>query len=204
MTTRTNIPLFPLRVVLFPGSKIDLQIFERRYLDMVSYCLRKEVGFGICLLREGNEAPQNGNRQSIHRTGAYVRIVDWNQLENGLLGITVEAEVKFRVHNAWESDSGVLEADAEFSEQDRMGQEAIPVSEEFAGLVDLLQSLEGHPLVEQKKLQVNYGNLWEVGWRLGDLIPLEVEQRQQLLEQDDPWERIRSIEKMVSAIANSS
>ena len=50
-----DIPLFPLRVVMFPGSRLDLQIFEQRYLDMISRCMRTDTGFGICLLREGKE-----------------------------------------------------------------------------------------------------------------------------------------------------
>ncbi|MCY4263319.1 MAG: LON peptidase substrate-binding domain-containing protein, partial [Gammaproteobacteria bacterium] len=203
MTKQQDIQLFPLRVVMFPGSKLDLQIFERRYLDMISHCLRNDMGFGVCLLREGDEMLREEGRQSFHRTGTYTRIIDWDQLENGLLGITVEGKAKFRIHNAWEADNGVLEAQAELSEQDCLGQEAIPVSEEFSGLVDLLQSLENHPLIEQKDLHVDYGNLWEVGWRLSDLVPLDMDQRQQLLEQDDPWERIRSIEKFVSLLANN-
>ncbi|MCY4356093.1 MAG: LON peptidase substrate-binding domain-containing protein [Gammaproteobacteria bacterium] len=203
MTKQQDIQLFPLRVVMFPGSKLDLQIFERRYLDMISHCLRNDMGFGVCLLREGDEMLREEGRQSFHRTGTYTRIIDWDQLENGLLGITVEGKAKFRIHNAWEADNGVLEAQAELSEQDCLGQEAIPVSEEFSGLVDLLQSLENHPLIEQKDLHVDYGNLWEVGWRLSDLVPLDMDQRQQLLEQDDPWERIRSIEKFVSILANN-
>ena len=203
MTKQQDIQLFPLRVVMFPGSKLDLQIFERRYLDMISHCLRNDMGFGVCLLREGDEMLREEGRQSFHRTGTYTRIIDWDQLENGLLGITVEGKAKFRIHNAWEADNGVLEAQAELSEQDCLGQEAIPVSEEFSGLVDLLQSQENHPLIEQKDLHVDYGNLWEVGWRLSDLVPLDMDQRQQLLEQDDPWERIRSIEKFVSILANN-
>ena len=40
---------------MFPGSRLDLQIFEQRYLDMISRCMRSGAGFGICLLREGDE-----------------------------------------------------------------------------------------------------------------------------------------------------
>ncbi len=204
MTERQDIALFPLRVVMFPGSKLDLQIFERRYLDLVSHCMRNDVGFGVCLLREGEEVIREASKQTIHRTGTYVKIVDWDQLDNGLLGIKVQGQAKFRIHDCWQADSGVLEGEVEFSEQDCLGQEAIPLSEDLAALVDLLQSLESHPLVEQQNLQVDYDNLWELGWRLGDLIPVEVEQRQELLEQDDPWERIRSIEQLVANIANDT
>lgn len=204
MAERQDIALFPLRVVMFPGSKLDLQIFERRYLDLVSHCMRNDVGFGVCLLRDGDEVVREASKQTIHRTGTYARIIDWDQLDNGLLGIKIEGQTKFRIHDCWQGDSGVLEGTVEFSEQDNLGQEAIPLSEDLAALVDLLQNLESHPLVEQQNLNVDYENLWELGWRLGDLIPVEVEQRQELLEEDDPWERIRSIEQLVADIANDT
>lgn len=202
MSERRDIALFPLRVVLFPGSKLDLQIFERRYVDLVSHCMRNDEGFGVCLLREGEEVIREASKQTIHRTGTYGKIVDWDQLENGLLGITVEGQAKFRIHDCWQADTGVLEASVEFSSADTLQQDAVPLSEEFAALVDLLQNLESHPMVEQKNIQVDYDNLWELGWRLGELIPVDMEQRQDLLELDDPWDRIRAIEQLVSDIAN--
>lgn len=202
MAVRQDIALFPLRVVLFPASKLDLQIFERRYLDLVSQCMRNDEGFGVCLLREGEEVIREASKQTIHRTGTYGKIIDWDQLENGLLGITVEGQKKFRIHDCWQADSGVLEANVEFSEKDTLQQDAIPLDEEYAALVDLLQNLENHPMIEQKNMKIDYDNLWELGWRLSELIPVEVERRQDLLELDDPWERIRAIERFVSEIAN--
>ncbi|MDP6537890.1 MAG: LON peptidase substrate-binding domain-containing protein [Gammaproteobacteria bacterium] len=197
-----EIPLFPLRVVMFPGGRLELQIFERRYLDLVSHCMRNDKGFGICLLKEGEETIKEGTKQTIHRSGTYVSIVDWDRLENGLLGITVEGSSKFRVADCWQADSGVLHAEVVFSDTDSVGKETILLDDQFAALADLLHNLEDHPLVEQKKLTIDYDNLWDIGWRLSELIPIEVEQKQQLLEIDDPWERIENIEQLVSDLAN--
>ena len=201
LDSHQDIPLFPLRVVMFPGSRLDLQIFEQRYLDMISRCMRSGAGFGICLLREGDEVVGEEGRQTIHRTGTYCSVIDWDQLDNGLLGITVEGLAKFRITDCWQGGSGVLEATVTFSEQDRLGKEAIPLDDAYAALVGLLQSLEKHPLVEQKKLTIDYDNLWELGWRLGEFIPLAVDQKQQLLDLDDPWERISAIEQLVADMA---
>ena len=33
--SRIEIPIFPLRTVLFPGAVLPLRIFEQRYLDMI-------------------------------------------------------------------------------------------------------------------------------------------------------------------------
>ena len=204
MTETQQIPLFPLRVVMFPRGRLNLQIFERRYIDLVTHCMRTSSGFGICLLKEGEEVVQEGTNQTIHRTGTYSNIIDWDQLENGLLGITVEGSAKFSIDDCWQSDSGVLQGNVQFNETDNVGRETIPLDDQYTALADLLQNLESHPLVEQKKLIIDYNNLWDLGWRLSELIPIEIEQKQQLLEIDDPWERIQSIEQLVSDLANDA
>jgi hypothetical protein len=204
MTETQQIPLFPLRVVMFPKGRLNLQIFERRYIDLVTHCMRTSSGFGICLLKEGEEVVQEGTNQTIHRTGTYSNIIDWDQLENGLLGITVEGSAKFSIEDCWQSDSGVLQGNVQFNETDNVGRETIPLDDQYTALADLLQNLESHPLVEQKKLIIDYNNLWDLGWRLSELIPIEIEQKQQLLEIDDPWERIQSIEQLVSDLANDA
>ncbi len=202
MTDSREIALFPLRVVMFPGGRLDLQIFEQRYIDLVRHSLKSETGFGICLLKQGEETIQDHARQTIHCTGTYSHIIDWDQLDNGLLGITVEGSAKFKIKKCWQADSGLLEATVKFSNTDSVGSQEIPISDQFSSLADLLQSLENHPLVEQKNLDINYNNLWDLGWRLSELIPIEVEKKQHLLELDDPWERIENIEQLVSDLAN--
>ncbi len=199
-----QIPLFPLQLVMFPGGRLDLQIFERRYIDLITQCMRTETGFGICLLKKGAEIAQAGTQQTIHRTGTYVNIIDWNQLENGLLGITVEGTAKFNIEECWLADSGVLTANVAFSENDSVGKQSIPIDDDFTALSELLQNLESHPLVEQKNLIIDYDNLWDLGWRLAELIPVENAKKQDLLEIDDPWERIENIEQLVSELANES
>ena len=51
----TDIPLFPLGTVLFPSGRLPLQIFERRYVDMISKCMREGAGFGVVWIRRGSE-----------------------------------------------------------------------------------------------------------------------------------------------------
>ncbi len=204
MNEAQEIPLFPLRNVLFPGGRIDLQIFERRYIDMVSASLKCGTGFGICLLKHGEEVARPGTQQTIHRTGTYAEIVDWNQLENGLLGITIEGKAKFRIENCWEGSGNLLHALVRFSATDSVGKQWIPLDERFTALADLLKKLESHPLVVQQQLIVDHNNLWDLGWRLSELIPIAAEARQHLLELDDPWERIENIEQLVVDLANEN
>lgn len=204
MKNTNDIPLFPLNIVLFPGGRFDLQIFERRYIDLVSHCMRTDTGFGICLLKSGDETNGKNLNQTVYNTGTYAKIVDWDQLESGLLGITVEGAVKFVARDFWKEEDDVLHASVEFSDIESTEAEAIPLGDEYSALSELLRNLEDHPLVAGRNLSIDYSDLRQLGWRLSELIPLGIDVRQELLELNDPVERLSKIEKLVSEMANNS
>ena len=82
--TVAELPLFPLGTVLFQGGSLQLQIFEPRYLDMVSRCMRDGVPFGVVLIRQGSDTWQPGSQgPDLFEIGTAARIVDFNQLGNG-------------------------------------------------------------------------------------------------------------------------
>lgn len=204
MKNTNDIPLFPLNIVLFPGGRFDLQIFERRYIDLVSHCMRTGTGFGICLLKSGDETNGNNLNQTVYNTGTYAKIVDWDQLESGLLGITVEGAVKFVAQDFWKEEDDVLHASVEFSDIESTEADVIPLGDEYTALSELLRNLEDHPLVAGRNLSIDYSDLRQLGWRLSELIPLGIDVRQGLLELNDPVERLSKIEKLVSEMANNS
>ena len=94
-----DIPLFPLGTVLLPHGRLPLQIFERRYIDMVAKCMREQTGFGVVWLRQGSEVDEEGvsSALQIGDYGTLAHIVDWDQLPNGLLGITIEGSQRFHI-----------------------------------------------------------------------------------------------------------
>ena len=93
-----TLPLFPLSAVLFPGCMLDLQIFEARYLDMISRCMKQEQGFGVVCILDGAEVGEAAAQFSAIGCEALIR--DFQQLPNGLLGIRVEGGRRFRVQRA--------------------------------------------------------------------------------------------------------
>jgi uncharacterized protein len=197
-----TIPIFPLNAVLFPGGRLPLQIFEQRYLTLLSRALRSDTGFGICLLKEGDEVAKAGVRQMIHMTGTYARVVDWETLPNGLLGITAEGVCKFTVLDYSCAEDELMRARVEFSLSENIDQPAIETGAEHDSLVQLLRKLMDHPAIERLNLSVNYDNLRELGWRLSELLPIPAEQRQALLEIDDTLARIHVIEQIVNRISD--
>lgn len=195
-----TIPLFPLNSVLFPKGRISLQIFESRYVDLVRNCLKDDSGFGIVLIEAGSEVARAGQKLDIHRTGTYSHVVDWNQLPNGLLGITAEGRTTFRVMESWREANNLCRAVVEFRPQDSVEAEQVEVGEEFEDYVELLRGLSRHPAIEELKLDMSFENLREVAWRLSELLPIGNREKQTLLEQVDPIARLQQIELYINAM----
>lgn len=200
MTQDDLIPLFPLRSVVFPGGRLSLQIFEQRYIDLVSRCMKTDSGFGVCLLLKGDELALPGTQQQVSRVGMYCKIVDWDKLPNGLLGITVEGLRKFTVTDSWMSDNKLLMGSVRWEPEDFLGQPALPMSTEQDGLVELLRDLMAHPLIEELGVVMDFTDQRQLGWRLAELLPVPVHQKQQLLEINDTSERLREIENLVVSV----
>ena len=94
----SELPLFPLSGVLLPFGRIPLQIFEQRYLDLVRDCLKSNSPFGVVWIRRGAEVAQRGRAApELGDYGTCAAIVDWDQLPNGLLGITIEGDQRFEL-----------------------------------------------------------------------------------------------------------
>lgn len=195
-----TIALFPLKSVLFPNGRLPMQIFEQRYIDLVSQSLKTDKGFGVCLLKEGEEVARAGKRQQVHRIGMYARIVDWDSLPNGLLGITIEGVKSFKVLDCWSEKNQLLMARVQYCEIDNAVAEAVPVDDVHGSLIELLQQLAAHPVIEQLNMQIDYDNLRDVGWRLSELMPLSLQTKQELLELADPLRRIDAIESLIATI----
>ncbi len=191
-----EIPLFPLPLVLFPGGRLPLQIFEARYLDMVKRCLRDNVGFGVVLIEEGEQtlAARDQQLPSVARQGTYATIVDFDQNPNGTLGVVAEGQVKFVIRDEYELPDRLMMAQVEFLPVE----EAAPVPPELAHLVNLLEKFLEHEAVSGFGLDVNYEDAVEVGARLTELLPCPGHFKQRMLELKNPLIRLQEVDKLVT------
>ena len=90
-----EIPLFPLNTVLFPGTPLQLHIFEERYKRMVSTCLADRTPFGVVLIRHGHEAL--GPLAEPFRIGCTAQIIQAENLDGGRINITTLGKERFRI-----------------------------------------------------------------------------------------------------------
>lgn len=188
------IPLFPLHTVLFPGGPLDLRIFEPRYLDMVSRCLREESGFGVILIKEGREA---GSAVTTYNVGTLGKISDWNRRPGGLLGITVMGEQRFRLISTEVQQDRLLQAEVELIPNESVR----PLRRCYQGLANLLQEIMGHLDHPYIKLSKHYDDAAWVGARLVELLPFRLEQKQYLLQLSDADERLELLQAMLSEMS---
>lgn len=190
----SELPLFPLANPLFPAQKLNLQIFEPRYLSLVSRCLKQDSGFGIVQIREGREA---GGVPQVFQFGVEARIVDWNQQSNGLLGITVEGGRKFTLNHTRVEKDQLLMAEVQWLPEEPVE----PVPEEFDGLLELAAELREHPAVSALKLPEIVSSR-DLGWQLCQLLPLSAPDKVALLSLADPELRLEHLAERVERLGN--
>ncbi|WP_417521636.1 LON peptidase substrate-binding domain-containing protein [Marinobacter sp.] len=188
-----KVPVFPLNSVVLPGGRVPLQLFEPRYLDMLTRCMKEDQGFVITLLQNGSEA---GRVASFHETGTYVRIIDFQQLDNGLLGITVEGDAKVCITQSWQQDDGLNMGEVEFLPVEQWAE--IPAV--FHELPSVVRALFRHPVIDELGMTVDYEDARDIGWRLTELLPLDKLEKQQLLEMQDPVARLSRLQELLEAL----
>jgi len=185
------LPLFPLNTVLFPGCVLDLQLFEARYLDMIARCMKQGTGFGVVCILEGGEA---GNApKDVARIGCEALIRDFQKQDNGLLGIRVEGGRRFEVLSTELQRDQLLVAQVEWL--DELPEQ--PLQEEDQDLLALLKALAEHPMVAALNMNVEVAGQQLLANRLAYLLPFAEEDKIELLQVDDPQQRLDGIQVLL-------
>ena len=182
-SSKTNkLPVFPLGLVVLPGTIQTLQIFEPRYLSMVKDCMNSESGFVITLSND------NVSGESFMSQGTFVDIIDFNQLPNGLLGITVKGREKVSIKSIEQVESGLHYASISPIAEPVVDDQAVLAK--FPDLINVLSQLKEHPQVKLLPLEIDMLSAESVSYQLAGLIPISPMQKQTLLEAFDSKQRM--------------
>lgn len=187
-----SLPLFPLHAVLVPGAALGLRIFEPRYLDLVRDCGRSGSRFGVCLIAEGEEA---GRAAMPMAWGTEARIEDFDTGPDGLLHLRLRGERRFRVLRTRVRDSGLVMADVDWRDPDPSAE----LQPQHALLGEVLRRIFDRLGEADVRIpEPRFDDAAWVGWRLAELLPLSLPQRQQLLQEDDPDLRLDELLRLLS------
>ncbi len=188
----TDLPLFPLRTVLFPGGLLPLRIFEPRYVDMIGRCMREGQPFGVLLIVDGAEA---GSVAQLASVGSGARIVDFETLDDGLLGILCRGERRFRLLQQRTQPDGLYVGQVRWLSDPPH----TPLEDARRPLGNVLRKVIGEYGELARHLQPDFGDAGWVANRFAELLPLSRAAQQQLLEIDDPTARLEALAPMIDA-----
>ncbi len=183
--------------MLFPGGPLPLRIFEARYVDMISHCLKENASFGVLLIREGNEA---GTPATTHEVGTLARIVDWYQGSDGLLGVTAVGTHRFRLLSAERQPDGLNVGTVELLPDET----PMVLPEQYAPLTEILEAILD-----------DLGRLYEggerhfddAGWvanRFIEILPIAMEQKQLCLESANQQQRLELVSEVLKRVRFTS
>lgn len=169
---RKNLFLFPLGTVLFPGGLLPLKIFEQRYLEMTKACIRDNLPFGVCLIREGREVGTAAVPESV---GCLATIEQWDMPHTGMFHLLARGGERFRILQTRVAANGLLSGDVEM----------LPALESCAPDADCVALLQGvikQVGVENFPKPIRLDDAAWVYFRLAEMLPMTMADKQLLLE----------------------
>jgi Lon protease-like protein len=185
-----------LNTVLFPGGPLPLRIFESRYIDMVSHCMKTDTPFGVLLIREGEEA----GRASTYDVGTLARISDFYQGSDGLLGVTALGEQRFRLLSSERQGDGLNIGEVELIDNET----PLPLPGEFQALPQILANV----MADLGRLYDEQGRKFDdavwVTYRLLEILPIDLAQKQLSLESSDTMKRLQLVGKLLDSVRQPS
>jgi Lon protease-like protein len=187
------LPLFPLGLVLFPGAHLGLKVFEARYLDLVSDCLRTKQPFGVICLRQGAESGSQKPVQ-LESVGVLAHIDQVDAERPGILRVGCTGGQRFRiVDKPAQRDNGLWVADVALMPDDPARQPGTAMLQTVSALAEAIRKLQDH---DQAPFAPPY-RLDDAGWvanRWCELLPVSLSAKQKLMELDDPVIRLSLVD----------
>ena len=201
----TSLPLFPLGTVLYPGGLLPLQIFEVRYLDMIGKCHKAGAPFGIISLTEGSEVrrPKNAGpsgdgfaQEAFGNVGTLASITEFSVPQPGLMMIRCVGTQRFEISAREKLKHGLWIANVTRLDDDQ----AVPVPEDLQrtanALGKLIKTLQERRVPDDQMPLLAPYQLEDCGWvanRWCELLPMPVDQKQRLMELDNPLLRLELV-----------
>lgn len=180
--------IFPLGTVLFPDGLLPLKVFEQRYMEMTTACLRDGQPFGVCLIREGNEV---GPAAVPEPVGCLANIVHWEMPQLGVFQLLARGGERFRIREMRVQPNQLIAASIEALPSDTGRDEVDPACGE------LLRVIIDKAGATRFPAPLRLDDAAWVGYRLAEMLPMEAATRQQMLELTDAQERLARLKQIL-------
>lgn len=174
-TNLTTIALLPLTSHVLPGGRLDLRIYEQKYIRMIKESLSTQQGFGVCMLSPFGRPEDNSHILPI---GTLVNVVDFELLSDGMLSFTVVGDQLFEIKHIQTANDGLRSGQVSLRKQ----WPTTPLSDEDILLRQRLQEVfEAYPELAELYPEKKFDDEPWICQRWLEILPLEPEKKQQLL-----------------------
>ena len=199
--SKISIPLFPLRTVLFPDGPLPLRIFEPRYLDMISRCMKQDSSFGVVLATPENEnADSDSDSFTANRIGTLAKVADWYQGSDGILGVTACGGSRFSVMSYERQTDGLYIGEVEL-----LAHEPIePLPEKYISMANLLEAVIDDLGLLYTDLEKRYDDATWVGYRFAEVLPISLDDKQFCLELSGSERRLKFLQPLLRSISKET
>ncbi|MEJ2012271.1 MAG: LON peptidase substrate-binding domain-containing protein [Anaerolineales bacterium] len=189
------LPLFPLKSVLFPGTPIQLQIFEPRYKEMLRVCMAHDHSFGVVLIKHGSEA--FGPMPEPYLVGCRAVVREVQSLPEGRSRLFALGHERFRITSIAQAEPylvGCVEYDALNDNPDPgVGSVAANVAGRMLRYTDIL-SESGRDIVDLSNLPADP---YSLAYRICSVLQIPLTEKQSLLEMDSLVHLFRMLERIL-------
>ncbi len=192
----TELPLFPLQTVLFPGGLLSLKVFEARYLDLAADCLREQRPFGVIALRKGQEVRRGDEAIVFEDVGVVAEIIELDGAQPGILHLRCRGSRRFRVGATRQQDDGLWIAQVELLPDDDEVAPTPAMHETVKGLANAIASLKGKG-VEPFEAPYHFDSAGWVANRWCEILPIPLAAKQRLMELSDAQVRLGLVDEFL-------
>ena len=173
------LPLFPLKVVLFPRTEIPLHIFEERYKEMIQDCLENQGEFGILLVQD----------RSVATVGCTASISEvLHRYPDGRMYILVRGRRRFEISSP-NQEKSYLRGTPQFFEDDEPEPPAGPLRQQALQLHRRLMALLESEDRSRKEPAPAFGEQ-QLSFQIASELPPDLTWKQNLLEMRSERERL--------------
>ncbi|WP_019676756.1 LON peptidase substrate-binding domain-containing protein [Arsukibacterium perlucidum] len=183
-----QLALFPLSSFILPDGKMRLRVFEKRYIRLVKEAGLGKRSFAMALL---NPFVSQQHRDRILPLATEVVIEDFEQLPDGLLGITVRGVKRVEINKRWQEEDGLNVAEV----AELTNWPAIMRCQRYTDLADsLLHLLAEYPQLQQLYPEPEIDNASWLAARWLELMPMQPGLKQKLSAEHDPMICLESLQ----------
>ena len=192
----TELPLFPLQTVLFPGGLLSLKVFEARYLDLTATCLRERRPFGVVALLKGNEVRRGEEGVVFEDIGVLAELIDVDSTQPGILQLRCRGTQRFRIGSTRQQADGLWVGEIDLLPDDETVAPAEAMLETVRGLANAIASLKGKG-VEPFESPYRFDSAGWVANRWCEILPIPLAAKQKLMELPDVNVRLGLVDEFL-------